>query len=161
MRTLILATALCLFALPSTAKAPLEPGVSRAADTRFHVSLTRTACFGTCPVYSVAVASDGRVTWEGERHVAAEGRRTAQVSRAEVGRLRATILRSGFYRLPREIGQVGTDLPSQTITVTIDGRSHNVTNHRANPPPAFTQVAEAIDRTARTSAWIGPRPSMR
>lgn len=34
-----------------------------------------SACFGACPVYHIAVSSDGVVAWEGIQHVATSGRR--------------------------------------------------------------------------------------
>ncbi|MCI0516543.1 MAG: DUF6438 domain-containing protein, partial [Woeseiaceae bacterium] len=31
------------------------------------ITLERTACYGTCPMYKVTIASEGAVTFEGQR----------------------------------------------------------------------------------------------
>ena len=37
------------------------------------ITLERTECFGTCPVYRLTVHGDGRVVYEGIRFVEVEG----------------------------------------------------------------------------------------
>ena len=37
------------------------------------ITLERTACFGTCPIYKLTVYGDGRVEYEGERFVTVTG----------------------------------------------------------------------------------------
>ncbi|MEO6038174.1 MAG: DUF6438 domain-containing protein, partial [Saprospiraceae bacterium] len=53
----------------------VEPaGMLPVAKRSVVASLRRTACFGSCPVFSVEIWSDGQVIWQGERHVARIGR---------------------------------------------------------------------------------------
>jgi hypothetical protein len=127
------------------------------------VSLQRTPCFGTCPVYSVQVGSDGLVSYDGERFVAVTGHQTRRISRAAVQRLRRQVIASGFMALPEHSGQIGTDLPSQTIVVTLNGRTHGVTNHnpQGRTPRAFARLAAAIDAETGAGRWVGPRPQRR
>jgi Domain of unknown function (DUF6438) len=37
------------------------------------IKLERTACLGTCPIYSVTIFSDGRLEYKGEMFVKAKG----------------------------------------------------------------------------------------
>ena len=52
-------------------------------------------CFGFCPVYSVAIAPDGLVTFDGERHTAMLGR---HVRRAGPGAYRTAASTLAAYR---------------------------------------------------------------
>ena len=51
-------------ALAGRAKAP-------APLSTDEVQLTRTECYGTCPVYTVTIRGDGSVVFEGQASVAA------------------------------------------------------------------------------------------
>jgi hypothetical protein len=51
------------------------------------VTLERTACFGTCPVYKVAIDADGAVRWRGEANVAHKGRARGHADPAKVAEL--------------------------------------------------------------------------
>src|SRR5690349_3828500 len=44
------------------------------------ISYQTTACFGTCPVYTLTVRSDGTATFEGARYTAVRGRRDFRVT---------------------------------------------------------------------------------
>ena len=45
-----------------------------------YVTLRRTACYGTCPVYEVQIFANGKVVYTGERFVANVGIYNAQIS---------------------------------------------------------------------------------
>lgn len=67
MSKTILASVLVLggcLSVPESAAPPIEI-----------IEYRTSACFGTCPVYHVAVSSDGVVSWEGIEHTAVQGRR--------------------------------------------------------------------------------------
>ena len=57
-----------------------EPAAAPAAGPA--VTLERTPCFGTCPVYTVAISRSGEVTFDGKRHVAHTGQATATIPRS-------------------------------------------------------------------------------
>ena len=39
-----------------------SPPPTPAVESRFEITLERTPCLGTCPVYRVSIDGDGRVT---------------------------------------------------------------------------------------------------
>lgn len=93
-------------------------GVNGAiAETRA-ISVSVGPCFGFCPVYDVTVGSDGLVSFEGFRHVAAVGRRQR---RADPARFAAVASRLARFRpAASDLQEVCesriSDLPSVTIT---------------------------------------------
>lgn len=79
-----------------------EPSAADRARVS-NVSIADTGCFGPCPIYSVGLARSGRLTYEGERYVAAIGSRVAQLSPADFDDLVSSLdawrpHRPGSYR---------------------------------------------------------------
>lgn len=73
--------ALALAALAGCASLPPAPGSAPSPQAE-SIGYSVGPCFGFCPVYAVAVAPDGTVTFDGERHSAALGRHVRQGGRA-------------------------------------------------------------------------------
>ncbi|MFL5511782.1 MAG: DUF6438 domain-containing protein, partial [Gemmatimonadales bacterium] len=61
------------------------------------ITLERTACFGGCPVYRLAVTSDGVVTYEGEAQVRQLGKAFSRVSPEKVQALLSELERAGYF----------------------------------------------------------------
>jgi hypothetical protein len=57
--------------------APPPPVADGPAPTA--VTLERTPCFGTCPVYQVAISRSGMVRFVGKQHVTRQGAATAEI----------------------------------------------------------------------------------
>jgi hypothetical protein len=91
-----------------------EPGVPPDAS----ISLQRTSCYGSCPIYTVTIDARGTVTYDGERFVRVIGRRTAQVGTSIVARLLATADRIRFFEM-RDAYRV-IEHPDGTITAVTD-----------------------------------------
>ena len=92
------------------------------------ISLSRTQCYGRCPVYSVLVRADGSVAYTGGMHVKALGARTATVSAEDLDLLRVAIriarlheLRPNYVHLEDGCTRLITDLPSIIITARVGG----------------------------------------
>jgi len=124
------------------------------------VRLSRTACFGTCPVYTVTVHPDGTVIFEGGRFVKAKGRHRAHLSRAKLAALRRAIRHAGFFALHDDYTRrMRTDAPSATLTVRLGHRRKTVDHYYGDTtaPKALTALEDAVDRIVDTARWIGHR----
>lgn len=77
---------------PITETAPAKPPL------RLRITLERTYCLGTCPVYTVTVYGDGRVAWNGMDNVAVVGPKQTRIERREVERLSRLVDRAHFFR---------------------------------------------------------------
>lgn len=51
------------------------------------IFLSRTMCFGTCPVYDVEVKNDGTVKWNGHMHVACLGEEEFLITKNKIKKL--------------------------------------------------------------------------
>ena len=67
------------------------------------VKLERLGRPGTCPIYKVAIFSDGQVLYRGQQFVAVRGRRRAMLSSAELTEVVRAFTDAGFADLPREL----------------------------------------------------------
>jgi len=138
----------------STAAAP----VAAAASPIRSITLERTPCFGTCPVYTVTVQSDGAVRFEGTRNVSIAGVQRWRVPADSV----MTVLRYAdsiqFANLPDryDFGVSGcspyiADLPGFAITVETAGVAKRVYADGGCPniPSGLKAMSDIIDRIAR------------
>lgn len=140
-----------------------QPEVSTTESNRFAVQLKRGACFGRCPQYVVRIEADGRVTFNGERFVAALGEQHGQADPAAWDALLA-LLRQPAVAALKDIyrpgqagcGSVTTDMPSSEIEWQLDGRQHRLRLYGgcAAMPPLAQQLPAAVDQAAGVRMWI-------
>ena len=131
---------------------------SSAAASPFRVRLQRTACFGACPVYSVTVHGDGRVVFVGERFVTAKGVRRATLSKTQVQRLVKGVQQARVFQLANRYDQMSvTDLPSAILTIRVGSRTKRIYHYQGDrrAPKRLATLECLVDRTARTTRWIG------
>ncbi|NJR65725.1 MAG: hypothetical protein HC772_10975 [Leptolyngbyaceae cyanobacterium CRU_2_3] len=125
------------------------------------ISLERTACFGTCPIYQLTVYGDGRVTYEGRAFVSVQGRQTAQISPAQVQQLVQAVEAAQFFSLADQYTTDATDLPGAWTSVTLNGQSKRIWHYGAtghsgldNAPRSLTELEQAIDTIANSQQWV-------
>lgn len=130
------------------------------------IELERTACLGSCPVYTVALREDGSVRYEGREHVKQSGTATATVSPAAVQGLVDAANTAGFFGLADRYAHgeptcplYTTDSPRTFIAITANGRTKRIEHDYGceNGPKALVTLANRIDSVAGSSKWIGPR----
>src|SRR6266853_2689777 len=93
------------------------------------VTLKRTACYGTCPVYTVAIHGSGLVEYFGEWHVDVPG---PQMGRIPPGRVKDLLKASEnihFFDLKDKYFENCTDLPTAIISIAVDGKTKQVSNY--------------------------------
>lgn len=125
------------------------------ADVRLReVTLTRSACFGTCPVYSVVYRRDGSVEYRGEQHVDHLGLRTGRLSVGDFAELSRFLEQSGFSTLDEWYRVGRTDMPTVTVTATsLDGRSKSVSEYGPSGPPRLWAIHRVIDGLLTEVQW--------
>jgi Domain of unknown function (DUF6438) len=134
------------------------------ADQAPVITLERTACFGSCPVYRLATSADGRVTYEGRAHVRQLGTASAQISPDQVQRLLSEFDRAGYFSFssrytPAEpvCGRYATDLPSAITSIRVDGRAKRIEHDYGcgAAPGALMVLERRIDEVLGSAQWTG------
>jgi Domain of unknown function (DUF6438) len=130
------------------------------------VTMHRSACHGSCPVYSVTVKADGTVLFSALEHVKPLGDSTHRVPAARVAELAKTIDEIGYWQwqdryLAEEDGcaAVATDHPGVDIEVRRGGATKRVSYYYGcKGLPVADQIdrlSKTIDDVAGTAAFIG------
>jgi hypothetical protein len=143
------------------------PSADAAADTAPDapvVTLERTPCFGTCPVYQVAISRSGAVRFVGKQHVARQGEATAEIPAARVDSLLEALESGGYFGFADEYvmgaqacGQYATDSPTVITSATAGGRTKRIRHDYGcfAAPRELVRLERLIDEAAETSRWVG------
>jgi hypothetical protein len=142
---------------PATRSAPMPAADPATAQ----VTMARSACYGTCPVYQVTLEGSGRVTWQGQSHVAIPGAVTYQIPPQDVAGLVALFGQASFFSLDDSYRAQITDGPTTTLTLSLGGKTKSVKDYigyAVGMPMSVEQLEKAIDKTAMTQLWIKGTP---
>jgi Domain of unknown function (DUF6438) len=150
---------------PRSSAAPADTSRVQANAAPTHaVVLERSPCFGSCPVYTVAAAPDGQVSYQGRAHVRQLGTAVAQIPRERLNALLNELDRAGFFGFAARYvqgepacGRYATDSPSATTTVTYRGRSKTIVHDYGcgSAPGALVVLERRIDEVLGTGRWTG------
>ncbi len=116
------------------------------------VSLERTACFGTCPIYGVSVFSDGTTRFKGERHVKVTEPVEVKLEPAALEKLKAAFEKSGFAKWPDYTRTNVSDMPSVVLTYEGHTVRHNRGDEKA--PPELAALEDEVDAIIGTDRWV-------
>lgn len=163
MRRTIVAAVSMLLVHAAIAVAPAAAAEDVPPDTR--IVLERGACEHRCAVYSLGIAADGSVVWDGRFYVAHAGRAKAQVPAESVRALLEEARAIGFFELPDSYGVAEdsvcddklSDAPMATVTITADGAAKSVAHWHGCVTALgdrLTAFEDAIDAAAGSVRWI-------
>jgi Domain of unknown function (DUF6438) len=140
MKQLLMAlTMILMFAGVAVSQMP----VAKNKDQITEITLERTACFGTCPIYKVTLRRDGTISYNGRRFVELEGAYEGKVYGFD--RLAQLILSSGYFNLKDNYSINATDLPSTITSVVRSGKRKTITNYGDSGPVELWGIEMAID----------------
>jgi hypothetical protein len=129
------------------------------------ITLTRVACYGFCPAYSLEVTADGTVTYNGHGWVRVRGTRIKRIAKSDAESLFAMAECGGFWSMQSQYTVPITDQPAAEVAVNVGGGPKIVRDYppchsgawgtdAAAPPPSLCAIEKAIDQTADVDAWV-------
>lgn len=131
----------------------------------FAVTLQRTVCFGTCPVYTVSVNASGLVQYDGTRCVAVYGHQESRVPQERLRALMAAFQDIDFFSL-QDIyrDDEGYCVPGAfdgTVIITtlrVNGMAKTVQDwHGCNPQDIAARLdalERQVDDLLGTAQWV-------
>ena len=138
--------------------------IAPSIDSDVLVKLERTACYGECPIYTVAVKKNGEVQYEGHDYVSVSGTRTAILSKESVTLIESELIRSKFIKMKSKhhSGSWGcfmsaTDSSYIIIEGSIKNKRKAVSTYTgcdSDQVNAVIKLANYIDKIAETSKWV-------
>ena len=114
--------------------------------------INRGPCFGKCPVYSMQVYKDGKVTYTGERFTTKLGVYTKTLDAKELKDLHKMFASSNFFGFEEQYKTEIPDLANISIYYS-DGKMSKKSSGKENRPPALMQLQYALEKIAESKDW--------
>ena len=127
-------------------------------DSDIVLTLERTYCMGTCPVYTVTVYADGTVVYEGIDHVDIEGFQQIKLEPETVEMLAQGFVDAGYMDWADTYTDQGiTDASYIMTSLTVDGHTKEITRYDGdmNPPVALIYLENWLENVLHTAQWTG------
>jgi hypothetical protein len=122
------------------------------------ITLSRSLCYGRCPVYKIEIHGDGTVLYDGTMNVAHKGRHTAKISHASLVELVDFFRNANYFSLHDRYVSGITDNPAYETSISFDGMSKSVLDYvgqSVGMPSTVSDLEAAIDRLSGASKWVG------
>ncbi|HLU87561.1 MAG TPA: DUF6438 domain-containing protein [Taishania sp.] len=130
----------------------LQSGKTTKKDSLF-ASLERSACFGTCPVYSVNIYSSGYAEYVGTLNTKMIGTYSTTFSKEQLNSLVETANAINYMSLDDVYDTKGiTDLPSHISSIVIN-KQRKVVTRRHNYPDGIIVFEKKIDELVESADW--------
>lgn len=148
------------------------PGLSPSAKAQrtddLMITLNRTECYGTCPVYELAIEADGSVTFNGKKHTKTLGKANGKIDSGQLDRLLEEFNSVGYLDLDEVYDEktcpsYATDMSTVRTSIRQNGKTKFISHYLGcskkdgdnKPyPPGLTELERSIDVAARSEQWI-------
>jgi hypothetical protein len=122
------------------------------------ITMERTACHGTCPIYKLAISGDGTVSYEGQDFVQVKGEQTASLSPAQIQDLVTAFEQANFFKFTDYTHEDTTDSPSVITSITRNGKTKTVNHYYGDnsAPQELFDLESKIDEITNSKQWTGP-----
>jgi hypothetical protein len=133
------------------------------AESDAVITLERTACFGTCPVYTISILEDGTVLYEGERFVTVTGEQTGEIAPETVAAMVAAFEDAGYFGWNEayEMQRV-SDLPTVITSVKSANGTQRIARYMGDDtaPLALPFLELWIDEMTNSALWAEMQPDL-
>ena len=121
------------------------------------ITLERTPCFGTCPVYTLNIFGNGTVVYEGKDFTEVKGKVETTISQDKVEQLISEFEKADYFSLNNNYTKrTITDAETVITSITIDGKIKTIEHYRGDfsAPKKLTELEDRIDEIINSAQWI-------
>jgi hypothetical protein len=124
------------------------------------ITIERTACFGSCPIYSAEIYSDGTVIYKGKDFVKIEGEKRYKIPQVRIKMLIEEFQKANYFSLKDkyetdENGMIITDQPTTITSIVLNGKQKKVVNYYG-APKELEKLENKIDDLADLLDYVDP-----
>jgi len=131
---------------------PIRAKKANPEDTLM-VEFSRTACFGTCPIFTVSIFTSGKAIYIGKNFVEMKGRYQTNFNLTDIKTIFKTAESISFLTMEDSYDNMGiSDLPS-VITRLNDGTYTKQVINRYNGPDELRELEKLIDALILKQNW--------
>ncbi|MES2621492.1 MAG: DUF6438 domain-containing protein [Bacteroidota bacterium] len=112
------------------------------------LSMERTACFGSCPVFEAKLYSNGLLLYNGKMFTQHTGCGYAEVPKAEIAQLLEYVKEAGFFNLENKYPineQAPSDLPGCHLYIKSGANEKRIEDEGWETPSALTAIQNRVD----------------
>jgi len=121
-------------------------------DVSTTIEMSKTACFGTCPVYEVKINGKGAVNYEGLKFVKVEGKHTKTLSHEATNALIKAYIDADFWAFEDEYTSEISDLPTTFIAFSHDGKSKRIKDYY-KAPEELKALEKLVENIVEEGNW--------
>ncbi len=137
----------------STASAKNKGNTTKAGNNITQIVMDRTACYGTCPVYSLEINSDGSVKYTGRSFVDYEGVYTTTISTKKIEEIFTAFENHDVDTCSNEYNSMMQDVPGIFYNIRYGKKKQNITNAHFGPQ-FLIDLANKIDSVIKVDdSW--------
>lgn len=119
------------------------------------VSIERTPCMGTCPVYLASIYRNGLATYTGKKNVDRKGQWQAHLDKNQLRSLKQLIRSSGITRMDSVyINPLLADYPGLNLQVYSSHTLRKIRVMEVNPPARVSGFAHSVDSLLESLSWM-------
>lgn len=143
----------------------------QAVNVSSFITMSRSACFGSCPVYTLTIQPNGKAVFEGIQHTEVKGKVESNLNEKKINMLIAEIEKADFFSFKDSYEpdsgncpESGSDTANVVISIKLTGREKTVlhnqgcveisTNYKVFPQQLY-KLENKIDEIVETKRWIG------
>jgi len=122
------------------------------------VQLSRSACYGTCPVYGLTVKADGSVSFDGTEYTETIGPANGRIDEDTLKALLQEFKTAKFFELDDEYtsDDCATDHPTVSTALTINGETKEIDHDTGcDAPQELVTLEQRIDEVVGSERWVG------
>ncbi|MCC5945203.1 MAG: hypothetical protein JJT94_09720 [Bernardetiaceae bacterium] len=113
------------------------------------IKLIQQGCKGICPVYTIDIASNGALNYEGKKHLQKIEKSTHQLPDSEIEMLAKALEQSNFMQLEDRYASPATDMPSAILYLQ-HGNDNKKIVMRHQTPEALANIMDFIQKWVDT-----------
>lgn len=127
---------------------------------KVNITMSRSACFGACPVYYIEIHEDGKVIYRGYKNVNVIGEQSSTIPVEKVNELANQFDRIGYFNLEDRYDELAiTDQATVQTSIGINGIFKSVYDYlgaiEVPELPKLRQLENMIDEVTNSSRWVG------
>ena len=108
-------------------------GTTKISDDQLLIKMEKTACYGSCPVYTIMIDQKGNALFEGVENTEHIGLYSFRLNKKQLELLRSYFSQAGFFDMEDKYHAFVTDLPTIYVTYHSDGKKKKIMDYYGAP----------------------------
>ena len=126
--------------------------IKHTEEITVFATISKSPCYGTCPVYNMTIFSDGSITLEGIRIIDKIGTFYGKITKEQLAEFEKVANEINYFDLKDEYDSPVTDLPSTTTSIIVNGEKKKV-RRRANYPQGILTFEILFENLLNSVDW--------